>query len=207
MGYTVLRAPVMVWWNLLCGGAAGGSAPDGKPYAQERSPNTVRRKPHAGWKISAINYGKHLVSLELMCHGEKFLSHRSLCFGTHSLKIKLWATAESVGVWMTHNHRAIHVIAFMQSHNKKYTPDRDREASQTSPKSSPKIVYWEDEKRCSLKTSPDRFVQQPRTEHVFCYFSLMKRANKCMVVDVTNKDLICPSYMRYNYMMAHSCGL
>lgn len=30
VGLTVLRAPAMMCWNLLCGGAAGGSAPDAK---------------------------------------------------------------------------------------------------------------------------------------------------------------------------------
>lgn len=50
---------------------------------------------------------------------QKHMGHWALCFGASSLKIKLWATAEYVGVWVTHNHGAIHVIAFNQSHNKK----------------------------------------------------------------------------------------
>lgn len=102
----------------------------------------------------------------------------ALCFGAYGLKIKLWATAEYVGVWMTHNHGAIHVIAFIQSHNKKkYDPDRHQPASPTSPKSSPKIVYLKVGQHCSLKASASQsFKDFPKkTNNQSCSSLMLKR--------------------------------
>lgn len=59
---------------------------------------------------------------------------------------------------------------------KKYTPDRDRAASPTSPKTSPEIVYWKDGEHCSLKASAYCYVQG-FTEILRNYLSNMLQFN------------------------------